>query len=68
MTQSENIAANIERLRKKKKLSVDRLAKLADIPVSTLMKIRLKAHPDVRVSTLVAIANVFECGVDELLG
>jgi len=43
MAQIDQIVTNIEALRKKKKLSIDRLAKLADIPSSTLMKIRLKA-------------------------
>ena len=63
----ERISRNIELRRKKLKLSADRLSKLADISVSTLIKIRRKETNDLRVSTLIAIAKALECGIEDLI-
>ena len=63
----ERISRNIELRRKKLKLSADRLSKLADISVSTLIKIRRKETNDLRVSTLIAIAKALECSIEDLV-
>ena len=63
----ERISKNIELRRKKLKLSADRLSKIADISVSTLIKIRRKETNDLRVSTLIAIAKALECGIEDLI-
>ena len=63
----ERISRNIELRRKKLKLSADRLSKLADISVSTLIKIRRRETSALRVSTLIAIAKALECGIEDLI-
>ena len=63
----ERISKNIELRRKKLKLSADRLSKLADISVSTLIKIRRRETSDLRVSTLIAIAKALECSIEDLV-
>jgi DNA-binding Xre family transcriptional regulator len=67
MMQIDIIVTNIEILRKKKKLSTDCLANLANIPSSTLSKIRFKISKDVRISTLTAIAQALDCTVNDLI-
>ena len=67
MKQIDFIVKNIDEKRKKLGLSVDALSKKANIPFSTLTKIRLKEVQDVRISTLSAIAKGLECSVDDLL-
>jgi len=66
MSQLETIAKNIEKIRQEKSITVDKLCKLADIPMSTLMKIRMKKYNDIKVSTLSAIAKALNCTLDEL--
>jgi transcriptional regulator with XRE-family HTH domain len=64
----DRVAANIDRLRKTKKWSVDRLAKEANIPVVTLTNVRRKINDDLRVGTLIAIATALDVSLDELVG
>ena len=61
----KNIAKNIDLRRKD--TSIDKLSKLADIPASTIMKIRREEVSDVKISTLYALAKAFNCKVDDLL-
>ncbi|MFC1617117.1 helix-turn-helix domain-containing protein [Candidatus Margulisiibacteriota bacterium] len=61
----EKIANNIEKRRGS--TSVDKLSKLANIPFTTLMNIKRKQVNDVRVSTLLAIANALKCKMDDLV-
>lgn len=65
MTLIENIAKNIEQ--KRQNLSVDKLSKKADIPSATIWKILRKEVADVKVSTLIALANALECSIDDLI-
>ena len=67
MEQIDLIVKNIDERRKIKNLTVDKLSKLADIPMATIVKIRQKLVKDVRISTLSAIAKALECSVDDLI-
>jgi DNA-binding Xre family transcriptional regulator len=65
MTLIERISKNINTRRQN--MSVDRLSKIADIPVSTLWHIIGNQVKDVKLSTMIAIAKALKCTVDDLL-
>jgi DNA-binding XRE family transcriptional regulator len=65
----ENIilSDNIKRFRKKNRLSQDKLAKLADVTLTTLVKIESGANDNPTIKTLKKIADALEVTVDDLL-
>lgn len=65
---SINLSKKIKEFRAKQKMSQDQLAKKANIPFSTLVKIEAGYTPNPSVKTLVKIADAFNISVDELLG
>ena len=62
------IAINVKRLRKQKQLSQDKLARLADIPYNTLVKIESGKSDNPTFETLSKLADVFGVSIDELVG
>ena len=62
------LAENIKRLRIKKGLSQDKLAKLADVTLTTLVKIESGANDNPTIKTLKKIADALEVAIDDLLG
>ena len=62
------LSVNIKKLRKQKKLSQDRLARLADIPYNTLVKIESGKSNNPTFETLSKLADVFAISIDELAG
>ncbi len=62
------IATNIKKLRKQKQLSQDRLARLADIPYNTLVKIESGKSNNPTFETLLKLANALKISIDELVG
>lgn len=61
------LSKNVKRLREKKGLSQDRLAKLADIANNTIIKIEQGENINPRLDTLKKIAKALEVSVDELI-
>jgi len=61
------LSENIKRLRKQKGLSQDKLAKLADITPTTLVKIESGANDNPTIKTLKKIADALEVTVNDLL-
>ena len=61
------ISQNVRRIRKAKELSQDRLAKLAGITLTTLVKIESGANDNPTLKTLKKIANALEVPVNDLL-
>ena len=61
------LAENIKRLRIKKGLSQDKLAKLADVTLTTLVKIESGANDNPTIKTLKKIADALEVAIDDLL-
>ncbi len=61
------LSENIKRLRKQKGLSQDKLAKLADITLTTLVKIESGANDNPTIKTLKKIADALEVTVNDLL-
>ncbi|MCK4783929.1 MAG: helix-turn-helix transcriptional regulator [Desulfobacteraceae bacterium] len=61
------LSENIKRFRKKNRLSQDKLAKLADVTLTTLVKIESGANDNPTIKTLKKIADALEVTVDDLL-
>ena len=62
------LSGNIKNLRKKKGLSQDKLAKIADVPLTTLVKIETGVNDNPTIKTLKKIANALKVNIDDLLG
>lgn len=62
------LSANIKKLRKLKKLSQDKLARLADIPYNTLIKVESGRSNNPTFETLSKLADALEVSIDELAG
>ncbi|PJE75538.1 DNA-binding protein [Candidatus Uhrbacteria bacterium CG10_big_fil_rev_8_21_14_0_10_48_11] len=65
--QKHPLSKNLKRLRKKKGLSQDRLAKLADVANNTIIKIEQGENINPRLDTLTKITKVLEANIDGLL-
>ena len=61
------ISENVRRIRKAKELSQDKLAKLAGITLTTLVKIESGANDNPTIKTLKKIADALEVTVNDLL-
>lgn len=62
------LSENIKKLRKKKELSQDKLTKMADITLTTLVKLESGANDNPTIKTLIKIADALEVSLDELVG
>ncbi len=62
------LSSNIKKLRKQKKLSQDKLARIADIPYNTLIKIESGRSNNPTFVTLSKLADALEVSIDELAG
>ena len=61
------IGKNIKRFRQDKGLSQDKLSKLADLSLNTVVKIELDESPNPTIETIQRIAKALEVLVDDLL-
>ncbi len=62
------LSENIRRLRIKKGLSQEKLARLADISNNTLIKIEMGIAKEPTITTVTKIANALEVSIDKLVG
>ena len=62
------IANNIKKYRQKKGLSQDKLAKLADVTHTTLVKLESGANDNPTVKTLIKLADSLGVNLNELVG
>ncbi len=62
------LAQNIRKLRQKKGLSQEKLARLADISTATLVKIEAGIAKEPTITTVTKIADALEISIDELIG
>lgn len=65
---SEMLAQNLKRLRKQRKLSQEKLARLADISYNTIIKIETGKANNPTFETLSKLADAFGVSMDELAG
>lgn len=62
------LSENIKQFRKKKGLSQDKLAKLADVTHTTLVKIEAGVNSNPTIKTLGKIADALGVSIDALMG
>ena len=67
MSKDYPLSKNLKKLRERKGLSQDRLAKLADVANNTIIKIEQGENINPRLDTLKKIAKAFDVSVDELI-
>jgi len=61
------IGKNIKKIRQEKGISQDRLSKLADLSLNTVVTVESGANPNPTIETLTRIAKALEVGVNELI-
>ena len=61
------IGKNIKRYRQEKELSQDKLSKLADLSLNTVVNIELDESPNPTIETIQKIAKALAVSVDDLL-
>ncbi len=61
------IGKNLKKLRQEKGISQDRLSKLADLSLNTVVTVESGANPNPTIETLTKIAKALEVGVDDLI-
>lgn len=61
------IGKNIKKYRQEKELSQDKLSKLADLSLNTVVKIELDESPNPTIETVQKIAKALGVSVDDLL-
>ena len=62
-----SIASNIKKIRAEKGYSLERVARLADLSLSTVVKIEDGTNQNPTIDTVRRIAKAFEISVDDLL-
>lgn len=62
-----SIANNVKKIRAKKGLSLEKVARLADLSLSTVVKIEDGTNKNPTIDTLSKIAKALEVGVDDLI-
>ena len=67
MSKDYPLSKNLKKLRERKGLSQDRLAKLADVANNTIIKIEQGENVNPRLDTLKKVAKALDVSVDELI-
>lgn len=62
------LAENIKKLRIKKDLAQEKLARMADISTATIVKIESGVAKEPTITTVAKIANALGVSIDELVG
>ncbi len=64
---SNKISENLRRLRNKKGYSLEKVARLADLSLNTIVKIENGVNQNPTIETLTKIAKALEIGVDDFI-
>lgn len=64
---NNKIADNLKKLRDKKGYSLEKVARLADLSLNTIVKIESGVNQNPTIETLTKIAKALEVGVDDLI-
>lgn len=62
-----NISDNLGKLRSKRGYSLEKIARLADLSLNTIVKVENGANQNPMIETLTRIANALEVKVDNLI-
>ncbi len=61
------IAGNLERIRKQREYSLEKVSKLSDLSLNTVAKIESGKNTNPTIDTLQKLASALEVGVDDLI-
>jgi len=64
---NNKIADNLQKLRAKKGLSLEKIARLADLSLNTIVKVENGVNKNPTIETLTKIAKALGVGVDDLI-
>ena len=64
---NNKIAENIKKFRGKKGLSLEKIARFADLSLNTIVKVENGVNKNPTIETLTRIARALEVGVDDLI-
>jgi transcriptional regulator with XRE-family HTH domain len=64
---NNKIADNLKKLRAKKGLSLEKIARLADLSLNTIVKVENGVNQNPTIETLTKISKALEVGVDDLI-
>ncbi|PIR87515.1 MAG: DNA-binding protein [Candidatus Harrisonbacteria bacterium CG10_big_fil_rev_8_21_14_0_10_49_15] len=64
---NNKIAENLKKLRAKKGLSLEKIARLADLSLNTIVKVENGVNTNPTIETLTKIAKALDAQVDDLL-
>ena len=64
---NNKIAENLRKLRGKKGYSLEKIARLADLSLNTIVKVENGVNTNPTIDTLTKIAKALEVGVDDLI-
>ena len=64
---NSKISTNIKKLRTEKGYSLEKVARLADLSLNTVMRVESGVNKNPTIETLTKIAKVFGIGVDDLI-
>ncbi|HLC15565.1 MAG TPA: helix-turn-helix transcriptional regulator [Thermodesulfovibrionia bacterium] len=67
MSNNQNLAKNVKRLREAKGLSQEKLARLADVANNTLIKMETGKNINPTLETLKRVAKALDVSVDNLI-
>ena len=67
MSNNQNLANNIKKLREAKELSQEKLARLADVANNTLIKMEFGENQNPTLDTLKKVAKALDVSVDDLI-
>lgn len=67
MVMSNNIASNLRKLRSKKGYSLEKVARLGDLSLNTVVKVENGANTNPTIETLTKIAKALDVRVDDLI-
>ena len=67
MGMSNKISENLKKLREKNGYSLEKVARLADLSLNTIVKIENGVNQNPTIETLTKIAKALEVGVDDLI-
>jgi len=64
---SNKISENLKKLRREKGYSLEKVARLADLSLNTIVKIENGVNKNPTIETLTKIAKALDVGVDDLI-
>jgi len=64
---SNSISDNLRKLRGKKGYSLEKIARLTDLSLDTIVKVENGVNQNLTIETLIKISKALEVGVDDLI-